>query len=226
MLKILLATLTFLSSFTSFAQEAKEETIYKDTTGKILTEAQLDEIVKKGNISLRQGEIENGKRVIFIFSTPKEDIERANKERDQFVAGFINHPLADFHLTDLQGNTYTKATVKGKVVVLNFWFIACQPCLREMPQLNELVDQFKNKDVVFLAPAMDEKDKLEEFLHKKVFTYNIIPAANAFVKALKIASFPTHLIADKTGVVRYAYMGYREDIEKTIAANIVSLLNR
>jgi peroxiredoxin len=225
MLKILLATLTMFSSLLSFSQEAKMETIYKDTTGRILTEAQLEEIVKKGNISMSKGELENGKRVIFIFSTPKEAIEKANRERDQLVAGFINRPLADFNLTDLQGNTYTKETLKGKVIVLNFWFIACQPCQKEMPQLNILVDEFKNKDVAFLAPALDEKDKLEEFLQKKTFSYNIIPAANAYTTQLKVASFPTHLIVDKTGVVRYAYMGYREDIEKTIAANIAILLN-
>ncbi len=52
-------------------------------------------------------------------------------------------------------------------MVLNFWFIGCAPCRVEMPGLNQLVSEFKGKDVVFIAFATDAAEDLQTFLKEK-----------------------------------------------------------
>ena len=60
-----------------------------------------------------------------------------------------------FSLTSLEGEKFELAALRGKVVVLNFWFTGCAPCVAEFGELNSLVHKFKNKGVVFIAPTLD-----------------------------------------------------------------------
>jgi uncharacterized protein (TIGR03435 family) len=54
--------------------------------------------------------------------------------------------------------------LKGKVVVLEFWNTACVPCVAAIPHLNQLVEDFNSKPVVFLSVSDDNRDHLEKFL--------------------------------------------------------------
>src|SRR4051812_43635177 len=64
-------------------------------------------------------------------------------------------PMAPaFSLTSLEGERFDLAALRGKVVVLNFWFTGCAPCVAEFGKLNGLVNKFKNKEVVFIAPTL------------------------------------------------------------------------
>ena len=62
----------------------------------------------------------------------------------------------DFSAADMNGKTYSLSSLKGKIVVINFWFVECKPCLIEMPDLNEIVEKYKSEEVVFLAFALNE----------------------------------------------------------------------
>jgi len=69
-----------------------------------------------------------------------------------------------FHYVDLNGNTYTSENTKGKILVLKAWFISCKACVAEMPMLNKLTEEYKNrKDIVFVSIAWDSKKALEAF---------------------------------------------------------------
>ena len=65
---------------------------------------------------------------------------------------------------DLKDVTWEK--LKGKVVVLEFWDTACVPCVQAIPHLNDLVEQFQGKPVVFLSVSDDNPDHLKQFLEK------------------------------------------------------------
>ena len=125
-------------------------------------------------------------------------------------------PAPLFEAVDLQGNSYKLEELKGKVVVLNFWFIGCAPCRIEMPGLNEMVKEYKDKDVVFLAFALDSKESLEEFLTKTEFAYQIIPSATSIANLYEAEGFPTHIVIDKKGNIRSVLVGGSEDRHKSI----------
>ena len=110
----------------------------------------------------------------------------------------------DFSFTDLEGNTYSKEDLKGKTLIVKTWFIACKPCIEEMPQLNQLVEKYKDReDLVFLSLSTDSEEELKNFLTRMDFKYLIIPETDQFIKEkLGFSVFPTHIIVDKNGIMK------------------------
>lgn len=127
-----------------------------------------------------------------------------------------------YEVEDMYGNTYTSEDLKGKVIVLNFWFIGCAPCIREMPGLNEMVKEYEGKEVVFIAFANDSKESLEKFLKKRAFNYHVIPSARTVAQSYNVNSYPTHVIIDKKGNVRATLTGGSVDRHK----DLIPYINR
>lgn len=117
-----------------------------------------------------------------------------------------------FNLTSLDSKKFELSSLRGKVVVLNFWFTGCPPCLTEMPKLNELVENFKNDGVVFIAPTWDGETVLQTFLKDHPFKYNI--AANAgdliidtYGDGTGNVAMPTHIVIDAEGNIDTKIVG-------------------
>lgn len=113
-----------------------------------------------------------------------------------------------FNVTSLDGKQFDLASLRGKVVVIEFWFTGCPPCLEEIPKLNSLVDEFKNKDVVFIAPTWDKEPILRTFLKEHPFKYNVIPNAKDLVlEACRDGEgnvmVPVHMVIDREGKIEF-----------------------
>ncbi len=117
----------------------------------------------------------------------------------------------EFAALDMAGQKVDTTELKGKVVVLNLWFINCPNCVEEIKLLNALVDQYKdNKNVVFLGLAASRKPDLEKFLIKNPFKYRVIPNATMIIIS-KFGTpdkngeinipFPMHYVLDREGKV-------------------------
>lgn len=120
----------------------------------------------------------------------------------------IGQKLPAFVLKTYSGDTIRSAELEGRVIVINFWFIDCHPCIAEMPGLNKLVREFKNKDVVFLAPTWETEQRVKNnFLDKHQLDFKIIPDARSFIDKVMASGYPTTYIIDKNGVVNDAFNG-------------------
>jgi peroxiredoxin len=129
-------------------------------------------------------------------------------------------PLAPlFTGVTLDGNSVDIAKLRGKIVVLNLWFINCPNCIQEIKLLNQVVDDYKdNKDVVFIGLASNTKPDLEKFLKKNPFKYQIIPNAGQFT-LFKYGTpdkngnynlgYPTHVVIDKEGRIALQIEGIK-----------------
>lgn len=122
------------------------------------------------------------------------------KQKSDSIAALNRKPAPAFIAKGLDGKNYDLAALKGKAVVLNFWFIGCAPCRQEIPSLNTLVKEFAKKDVVFLALALDDEKDLKEFLKKSPFTYTIVPKASEVSQKYGVEAFPTHIVIDRNGM--------------------------
>lgn len=130
-----------------------------------------------------------------------------------------------FNVTALSGRSYDPASLRGKVVVLNFWFIGCGPCKAEMPGLNQLVAEFKEQDVVFLAFALDPTEDLRDFLKKTPFNYEVIADAGKLIESnFSITSFPTHIIINRNGAIEATMTGGSAKRHEDIRPLITRLL--
>lgn len=125
----------------------------------------------------------------------------------------------DFEVKTIQGKKYTLSKLKDKVVVLNFWYMACGPCVREMPNLNNLVEKYKdNKNVVFLAISVDGiEEVVKKFVKRKEFKYQVVATDFTIAKKQGVKVYPTNIVIDKTGRITLASVGYRDTIETEIS---------
>ncbi|WP_420551526.1 TlpA family protein disulfide reductase [Tenacibaculum aiptasiae] len=110
--------------------------------------------------------------------------------------------LPSYDFVDLKGKSHNKADTEGKILVLKCWFINCKICVEEFPELNALVDKYKDDNIEFVSLAFDKKDKLVDFLKTKSFKFSTIPEQKDYMsKKLKVKQYPTHLIVDSNGVI-------------------------
>ena len=159
----------------------------------------------------------------------QEMMETYQNQSASLDAALKGKPLPDFVFKDILGNTYTPEDIKGKVVVINLWFISCAPCIEEMPELNKLVKEYENNDaVLFLALALDEKGpRLNTFLETHVFNYNIVPDSQDYIiKKLQTNSFPTHIVLDKNSNVVFTLSGFIPGVGELIKSSINSFLEK
>lgn len=121
-------------------------------------------------------------------------------------------PLVEF--SDKDGNKVTLDAFKGKTVLLNFWATWCPPCIREMPALNELATEFKEKDfvVVAIATGRQGREKPDTFLKKRklndIISYHD-PDQN-FMRMMNINTLPVSFMIDKEGKMQGGVIGMTE----------------
>ncbi|MDB9836330.1 TlpA family protein disulfide reductase [Flavobacteriaceae bacterium] len=132
----------------------------------------------------------------------------------------------DFSAKDMNGKTYSLSSLKGKVVVINFWFVECKPCVIEMPELNEIVQKYKSEKVVFLAFALNEQPKIESFLKKHAFDYTILPDSGAVIGDYKIKSYPAHIILDQNSKIAFSTRGLSNSTASEIDEAIEGLIEK
>ena len=114
-----------------------------------------------------------------------------------------------FKATTIDGLSIDSDSLKGKVLLLNFWFTKCVPCVHEIPNLNKLVSKYKDKDILFLSLANEDSQKLIEFLKSTKFKFQHIPdASKILIETFRLFSiWPTTVIIDKQGFIQFIKVG-------------------
>src|SRR5690625_2993599 len=111
-------------------------------------------------------------------------------------------PLPDFNFKALNGKEYTNKSCKGKIIVINCWFVGCHMCVKEMPELNKLVNKYGGDDIVFISLARSSKKSVKKFLSEHAFQYATVPDVGDYIEdSLQVRGFPTHVIINKKGIV-------------------------
>lgn len=153
-------------------------------------------------------------------------LRRISEEADQGISGTIEveayvglqHFLQEgkdfpaFELNDLDGNQFSREDLIGKTIFLKTWFIACAPCIEEMPYLNAMVETYKNReDIIFISLALDKPEALKKFLTKRQFDYKVIAEQSDFItEQLVNLAYPTHYIIGPDGKVKKITNNFEE----------------
>lgn len=112
--------------------------------------------------------------------------------------------VPDVSFQTVDGRRIALSELRGKVVVLNFWFIGCPVCLAHKPKLNELKARFVGQEnVVFLAVTADTAADVRKFLAKERFDYLQAVDADAALKKFVFSGYPKNIVISKTGEVVY-----------------------
>jgi peroxiredoxin len=107
---------------------------------------------------------------------------------------------ADFTLPDLEGRSWTLSALRGKVVLVNFWATWCPPCRKEMPDLEALYNEFKDRGLVVLAISDDDPVKVRSFIAEHGFTYPVLLDSKHEVnQRFEMEGIPKTFIYDRAG---------------------------
>ncbi|WP_026896704.1 TlpA family protein disulfide reductase [Daejeonella oryzae] len=207
-----------------------ENSIVKDSTGFQYPYAIWKKLFQSGNYGMRTFVI-NGESPEFLIyelseETKSKRMESIPKPRETsfFKTG---NKLPNFKLTDLNGNKFNLKELAGKVVVLNFWFINCAPCRKEIPELNKMVLKYKDiPNVVFLGVALDTKSEIKDFLKTSPFLYNISENGKWLSAFYGVNSYPTHVVVDQQATILFHSTGLAQNTVYWVDKSIKGALSK
>lgn len=218
MKNILFAAILLYTCSGALAQN-KDHSRYQLPDGKVVAGDKLDSVQKAwGNHGFLMSHDQKQPELIHLSPmtdafTKQMDAEKADLKK------LMNQRAPDFALSDLSGKKWTLAGLKGKTVVLNFWFTTCPGCIQEMPNLNKLKKSYAGTPVVFLALALDNAAAIQKFLKSHAYNYTLLTEAQHVSKDYHVNSYPTSMVIDPQGIIRFQQVG-GENIEQQITAAI------
>jgi thiol-disulfide isomerase/thioredoxin len=158
----------------------------------------------------------------------------------------VGKPAPDFTLTVLDGPGKTrevrKADLAGKVVLIDFWATWCPPCMAELPEVQNLVDDYAKrnaKGVVVVALSIDSDpgahDDVRTLVEKTLAGKELkltegpvslvgLDPSQTIPKLFHVSGIPTVFLLDGQGIVQAVHVGFRPDVRESLSREIDSLL--
>ncbi len=133
----------------------------------------------------------------------------------------------NWSLMSLEDKQVNLSDLKGNIVLLDFFYKSCYPCMQALPDLQALHEKYHNKGlkVIGINPYDTKKeDEIDTFLQKRGITYTIVLGAKQVAKDYHISGYPTIYLIDKKGKVLYTHIGYGKNMKKTLEEVIKAYL--
>lgn len=136
----------------------------------------------------------------------------------------IGHYAPDATLLDLSNRQVDLKSLRGKIVLLNFWYVACEPCQYEMPALEKAYLAYADKGLVVVGiNVSDDAQTISTFIQRLGITYPILRDLGQRVAlTYKLTATPTSFFLDRQGVIRYKQVGPLDT--PTINTDLTALL--
>lgn len=175
----------------------------------LLSMSLISGCVNKDNAETDKSEITNKEEKNIEKNVEKdENNEGETKDDEEIKEGiFIGDKAYDFSLLDKEGNEISLSSLRGKVVFLNFWASWCGPCKMEMPHMQKVYEEYKDKDVVILAVNITASEKngiegVNNFLKENKYTFPVLYDKDGSVsEKYRISAIPTTYIINRDGII-------------------------
>lgn len=142
-------------------------------------------------------------------------------------------PLAEgtqapyWSLPTLAGDTVHLAGLKGKVVLVDFFYKSCAPCCAALPALQSLHEKYKDKGFVMIGiDPFDnpQKDQMEDFLSKRDITYTVLFSDRELPGSYHVNCYPTLFFLDRKGKIVKIQEGFSTTLEEALEEQLLKML--
>ncbi len=145
---------------------------------------------------------------------------------DASISASIGQPRPEFSMLDLDGKLRNISEWDGKVVLLNFWATWCPPCMKEIPVLIELQQQYGDKGLQVVGVAVDNVEAVRSFATQVGINYPLLPAEDGTIELAERygnhhGALPYTVFIAANGEISYTLMG---ELHKEKALTLLNAL--
>ena len=123
-----------------------------------------------------------------------------------------------WELLSLTDEKINLKNLRGQLVLIDFFYKSCYPCMQALPALQSLNEKYKDKGlkVIGIDPYDKKEDDIATFLSKRGVTYTVLLGGKDAAKDYHVSGYPTMYLIDKNGKIIFTQVGYGKDVEKTL----------
>jgi thiol-disulfide isomerase/thioredoxin len=123
----------------------------------------------------------------------------------------IGDTLPDLASFQLEGQL--PPTLKGRVILLDFWASWCGPCKISFPWMQEMTEKYSSQGLTVIAVSVDQKrENMQRFLKSFTVSFTVVrDAQQKLVAAADVPTMPTSLLIDRSGRIRFIHGGFDRD---------------
>ncbi len=151
-----------------------------------------------------------------LFAPSSARVDSGQTVTDSGVIVYDNpSPAPDFELANFDGSTFRLSDYRGQIVVLNFWASWCEPCLNEMPMLDQAAAEFADSDVVVVGVnVLDTHEAAAAFLDRINVSYPVIEDDNSTSLAVEygVTGVPETYVVNADGEIETYFWGEFKNI--------------
>jgi thiol-disulfide isomerase/thioredoxin len=131
----------------------------------------------------------------------------------------------DFEQLTFAGKKLKLSSLKGKVVLLDFWASWCEPCKKELPVLAKMAPRLRQQGVEIVAVNIDDRrENAESFLRSHGVELTVVyDQGQKIVKDWEPPKMPTSFVIDRAGTVRAVNAGFESGDESKLEKQLTSL---
>ncbi len=114
-----------------------------------------------------------------------------------------------FTLVDLEGNQVSLSDFREKTVFVNFWATWCPPCRAEMPEIEAVYQEYKDKDVVVISVDLfEDENVVRQFVQQGGYSWTfVIDTTGVVTNSYGIVAIPTSFFIDREGIIQAVSIG-------------------
>jgi thiol-disulfide isomerase/thioredoxin len=133
----------------------------------------------------------------------------------------VGQRLKSFKLKTVDGKPVSQNSWRGRVLLVNFWGTWCKPCLKELPEFEQIYRRYKKHGLTLVAIATDEDpEPVKEYIDARKISAKVVIGAEDYAGQYGSTKFPFSFVVDKKGVIRASYRGYKPECIGKLEADV------
>jgi len=157
-----------------------------------------------------------------------EDLREPEPEPERGADGLlaVGSEAPDWELPTAGGATLRLSSLRGRIVVLDFWATWCGPCKRAMPALERLHEAYAGRPVTVLGMNAFERGDAAAYVRAQGYTYQTVLECDRVARRYGVSGIPALFVLDPEGRVAWTGVGFRADLEDALGEVVDGLLAR